>query len=187
MIPDVKLEITISEWQLSFFLCHGKVYFFTILVFPLSHVVSNFGEFGSLASFYFPRRVSFGVSDVTISDSGTPRGVEREETPSESTFWALSVPLTKIRSALCLPNLKACLGTPPTPPLSPNARIDSHLRRSRSPALVSHAEAAKALSFGHLVLPAALVLPTGHCAGGFLLQLRQMLHAAVHLRGQTDR
>lgn len=60
--------------------------------------------------------------------------------------------------------------------------MDSHLRGAGPPALVSHAEAAEALSFGHLVLPAALVLPTGHCAAGFLLQLRQMLHAGVHLR-----
>lgn len=46
----------------------------------------TFGEFGSLASFYFSRRVSFGDSDVTKRDSGSPRGVEREETPLESNF-----------------------------------------------------------------------------------------------------
>ena len=35
--------------------------------------------------------------------------------------------------------------------------------------------------------PAALVLPTGHGGRSFLLQLRQMLHAAVHLQGDAVR
>lgn len=63
----------------------------------------------------------------------------------------------------------------------------SHLGGPSPPALVSHAEAAQALSLGHLVLPRALVLPTGHGGRSFLLQLRQMLHAAVHLQGDTVR
>lgn len=62
---------------------------------------------------------------------------------------------------------------------------DSHLRRSGPPALVSHAEAAQALSLGHLVLPWALVLPTGHRVWSFLLQLRKLLHAAVDLQEDT--
>lgn len=59
----------------------------------------------------------------------------------------------------------------------------SHLRRSSPPALLPHAEAAQALSLGHLVLPWALVLPTGHRVWCFLLQLRKMLHTTVHLQG----
>lgn len=39
---------------------------------------------------------------------------------------------------------------------------DSHLGGSGPPALVSHAEAAQALSLGHLVLPWALVFPAAH-------------------------
>lgn len=63
----------------------------------------------------------------------------------------------------------------------------SHLRGPSPPALVSHAEATQALSLGHLVLPRAFVLPAGHRGRSFLLQLRQMLHAAVHLQGDTVR
>lgn len=63
----------------------------------------------------------------------------------------------------------------------------SHLRGPSPPALVSHAEAAQALSLGHLVLPRAFVLPAGHRGRSFLLQLRQMLHTAVHLQGNTVR
>lgn len=48
---------------------------------------------------------------------------------------------------------------------------DSHLGGSGPPALVSHAEAAQALSLGHLVLPRALVLPAAHGGCGFVLQL----------------
>lgn len=48
---------------------------------------------------------------------------------------------------------------------------DSHLGGSGPPALVSHAEAAQALSLGHLVLPRALVLPTAHGGCGLVLQL----------------
>lgn len=63
----------------------------------------------------------------------------------------------------------------------------SHLRGPSPPALVSHAEASQALSLGHLVLPWAFVLPAGHRGRSFLLQLRQMLHTAVHLQGDTVR
>lgn len=63
----------------------------------------------------------------------------------------------------------------------------SHLRGPSPPALVSHAEATKALSLGHFVLARTLVLPARHRGRGFLLQLRQMLHAAVHLQGNTVR
>ena len=59
----------------------------------------------------------------------------------------------------------------------------SHLGGPGPPALVSHAEAAQALSLGDLVISRALVLPPGHRGRSFLLQLRQMLHAAVHLKG----
>ncbi len=66
-----------------------------------------------------------------------------------------------------------------------NDGLYSHLWGSSPPALVSYAEAAQALSLGHLVLPRALVLSTGHRGRSFLFQLRQMLHAAVHLQGDT--
>lgn len=48
---------------------------------------------------------------------------------------------------------------------------NSHLGGPSPPALVSHAEAAQTLPLGHLVLPRALVLPTAHGGGDFLLQL----------------
>ena len=58
-----------------------------------------------------------------------------------------------------------------------------HLGGAGPPALVPHAEAAQALSLGLLLFPGAPVLAPGHrAAAALLLQLGEMLHAAVHLQ-----
>lgn len=142
-----------------------------------------------MASFYSKECVKPLHKVLLIQDKSDPESVRWK-----SAIWAHPgvlkerEPLRKhlpntlssanINTQNTLPSLKIC---------TLNTRIYSHLRRASPPALVSHAEAAKALSLGHLVLPRALVLPTGNWGGGFLLQLRQMLHAAVHLQGETVR
>ena len=55
-----------------------------------------------------------------------------------------------------------------------------HLGGASPPGLVPEGETAQALSLGHTVLPGALVLPSSD-GGRFVLQLGQMLHAAVDL------
>lgn len=122
------------------------------------------------------------VNKVEISDSHS-RGCESEKkTPRTPTsehpqFYVMLIPRTPLfppfKKQACLENTLIIEGQ------------DSHLRGPSPPALVSHAEAAQALSLGHLVLPRALVLPPGHGGASFVLQLRQMLHAAVHLQGDT--
>jgi hypothetical protein len=64
---------------------------------------------------------------------------------------------------------------------------NSHLRWTGPPALVPDREASQTLSLPPVVLPGALVFPSSHW-GGLLLQLGQVLHAAVHLqRGHGER
>lgn len=60
----------------------------------------------------------------------------------------------------------------------------SHLRRTGPPALVSEGDPSQAFSLGHPVLPGDFVLPQSH-SGRFVLQLRQVLHTAVHLQVHT--
>ena len=131
-------------------------------------------ELSHKVSFY-KRSVKIGVSETeskVIQAHCDSSAAEREKTLREppSEHLQLHLHRTRVQSRL-----------------SVNKALHSHLRGSGPPALVSHAEAAEALSLGHLVLPRALVLPTGHRGRSFLLQLRQMLHAAVHLQGDTVR
>lgn len=60
-----------------------------------------------------------------------------------------------------------------------------HLRWARPPALVPHAKASQTLPLGHLVIAATFVLSTGDYRG-LLLQLGQVLHAAVYLNDREQ-
>lgn len=125
---------------------------------------SNFGEVGSMALFYSKECVKPLHKVLLIQDKSDLEsvrwksairanpGVLKEREPLRKHLLN-TLSSANINTQNALPSLKIC-------PL--NTRIYSHLRRASPPALVSHAEAAKALSLGHLVLPCALVLPTGH-------------------------